>query len=47
MLVKLLRKKFNINVDNDRKCITFAPTVPVLHPIRTADGSFFLYSYGK
>ena len=26
---------------------TFAPTVPVLHTIRTAIGSFFLYSYGK
>ena len=26
---------------------TFAPTVPVLHTIRTAGGSFFLYSYAK
>ena len=25
----------------------FVPTVPVLHTIRTAGGSFFLYSYGK
>lgn len=25
----------------------FAATVPVLHTIRTAFGSFFLYSYGK
>ncbi len=28
-------------------CITFALTVPVLHTIRTAYGSFFLYSYAK
>jgi len=26
---------------------TFVSTVPVLHTIRTAGGSFFLYSYGK
>lgn len=30
-----------------KKGITFAPTVPVLHTIRTASGSFFLYSYGN
>jgi hypothetical protein len=28
-------------------CVTFASTVPVLHTIRTAGGSFFLYSYAK
>ena len=28
-------------------CSTFASTVPVLHTIRTASGSFFLYSYGQ
>lgn len=30
-----------------RNCVTFASTVPVLHTIRTAYGSFFLYSYAK
>jgi hypothetical protein len=28
-------------------CVTFALTVPVLHTIRTAGGSFFLYRYAK
>jgi len=32
---------------NNINCITFAPTVPVLHTIRTAFGSFFLYPYGQ
>jgi len=31
----------------NNNCITFAATVPVLHTIRTAFGSFFLYSYGQ
>lgn len=30
-----------------KKGITFTTTVPVLHTIRTASGSFFLYSYGN
>lgn len=34
-------------VATDDNCITFAGTVPVLHTIRTAFGSFFLYSYGQ
>lgn len=36
---------FSVGVDNN--CTTFAATVPVLHTIRTAFGSFFLYSYGQ
>lgn len=34
-------------VVNGGNCIIFAPTVPVLHTIRTAIGSFFLYPYGQ
>jgi len=26
---------------------TFVPTVPVVHTIRTAGGSFLFYGYGK
>lgn len=36
---------FSVGVDNN--CTTFVATVPVLHTIRTAFGSFFLYSYGQ
>ena len=40
--------KYFINiVAKGNYCITFAPTVPVLHTVRSAGGSFFLYSYGK
>jgi hypothetical protein len=35
-------KNFVANVANDTFCITFAPTVPVLLPVRSAYGSFFL-----
>jgi hypothetical protein len=30
-----------------KKGITFAPTVPALHTVRSASGSFFLNSYGN
>ena len=30
-----------------KKGVTFAPTVPALHTVRSASGSFFLYSYGN
>ena len=33
-------KNFVNNVETGNCCITFAPTVPVLHTIRTACGSF-------
>jgi len=40
-------KNFVNDVANDTFCITFVPTVPVLHTVRSAGGSFFLYRYGK
>ena len=30
-----------------KKGITFTSTVPALHTVRSANGSFFLYSYGN
>ena len=36
--VKKRRKK----IEHLKKCRTFASTVPVLHTVRTAGGSFFL-----
>jgi hypothetical protein len=41
------KKKYRINVAAPEMFCTFAPTVPVLHTIRTAGGSFFLDTYGK
>jgi hypothetical protein len=35
-------KNFVKDVANDTFCITFVPTVPVLLPVRSAYGSFFL-----
>ncbi|NWJ51204.1 MAG: hypothetical protein HXX14_10090 [Bacteroidetes bacterium] len=35
------------DVISANNCIIIALIVPVLHTIRTALGSFFLYSYGK
>lgn len=40
-------KHFAFIAETEDKSITFAATVPVLHTIRTAFGSFFLYSYGQ
>jgi hypothetical protein len=40
-------KHFVFIVATDDNCITFVPTVPVMHTIRTAFGSFFLYTYGQ
>lgn len=34
-----------ITVANGDNCITFVPTVPVLLPVRSACGSFFLTSF--
>lgn len=32
---------------NSKKQCTFVLTVPALHTVRSASGSFFLYSYGN
>ncbi len=42
-----IEKKRTKSIAQLNNCIIFAPTVPVLHTIRTACGSFFLYSYAK
>jgi len=43
----MAKKKYHKNVAEHKMFCIFAPTVPVLHTIRTAGGSFFLYTYGK
>jgi len=43
----MVKKKYHKNVAEPEMFCIFAPTVPVLHTIRTAGGSFFLCTYGK
>ena len=46
-MIRLTKNLFTQTAFNSENSFIFVLTVPVLHTIRTAFGSFFLYSYAK